>query len=572
MRATRTNKPTDPIVSPAAMHITRASDHATPRHREPWPFNLFLPRWLVLAALLGVFAITGGCAGLPPGHDYPKTESIALENPQSTPLGKQFADAGKAYPGQSAFRLVPAGFEGYLLRAQMIDAATKTIDLQYYIFHADESGKLLIEALLRAADRGVRVRMMIDDVDNYGEDSQIEALDAHPNIEVRLFNPLSYRGGSDMLRYLNLLANAPRLNFRMHNKQLLIDNSIVLVGGRNVGDEYFQRDPDGQQGDFETFAGGPIVQELSKSFDHYWKSTYSIPAEALFSHRSSPEALVRLRADLREHRQEQREDGSDFVTRVGSGEPLRGMLGGRLPLTWAPASVVTDDPEKRRTPADKRHAHVESHPLGQAFNGAQKEIRIISAYFIPGDDGLKILEQARERGVDVRVLTNSLAANNEPVAHSGYIKYRDRILNAGIDLYEARAKPGSPGGTSQPLWLSSYGNYSLHTKLYIIDGSRLFVTSMNYDQRSLHINTELGLMIESPQLAGQASRFFDALAAADNAYHVTLESRESSDGKRVVWRTEEDKKLVELDKEPAKSDWQRFKVRLFSLLPIDSEL
>jgi putative cardiolipin synthase len=554
------------------MQTTRANHAMPPGRREPWPFHLFLPRWLVLAALLGVLAITGGCAGLPPGHDYPKSESIALENPQATPLGKQFADAGRAHPGQSAFRLVPAGFEGYLLRAQMIDAATRTIDLQYYIFHADESGKLLIDSILRAADRGVRVRMMIDDVDNYGEDAQIEALDAHPNIEVRLFNPLSYRGSSDLLRYLNLVVNAPRLNFRMHNKQLLIDNSIVLVGGRNVGDEYFQRDPNGQQGDFETFAGGPIVQELSRSFDQFWKSTYSIPAEALFSHRSSPESLAKLRQDLREHRQEKREDGSDFVTRVATGEPLRGMLGGRLPLTWANARVVVDDPEKRRTPADKRHQHVEDHPLGQAFNGAQSEIRIISAYFVPGDDGLKILERARERGVQVRVMTNSLAANNEPVAHSGYIKYRKRVLQAGIDLYEARARPGSPGGTSQPVWLSSYGNYSLHTKLYVIDASRLFVSSMNYDQRSLHINTELGLMIESPQLAGQAWRFFDELASADNAYHVTLEPRDASDGKRVVWRTEEDKQLVELDKEPAKSDWQRFKVHLFSLLPIDSEL
>jgi putative cardiolipin synthase len=554
------------------MLISRAPHPTTPGHRAPWPFDLLLPRWLLLAALLGVLAITGGCAGLPPGHDYPKTESIALENPETTPLGKQFAEAGRAHPGQSAFRLVPAGFEGYLLRAQMIDAATKTIDLQYYIFHADESGKLLLESLLRAADRGVRVRMLIDDVDNYGEDTQIEALDAHPNIEVRLFNPLSYRGNNELLRYLNLVVNAPRLNFRMHNKQIIIDNSIVLVGGRNVGDAYFQRDPNGQQGDFETFAGGPIVQALGKSFDHFWKSTYSIPAEALFSHRSSPQALEKARAELHEHRQEKREDGSDFVTRVGSGEPLRGMLSGRLPLTWATATVVVDDPEKRRTPADKRHQYVENHPLGQAIDAAQSEIRIIAAYFVPGDDGMRILERARERGVQVHVMTNSLAANNEPLAHSGYIKYRDRVLAAGIDLYEARARPGSTGGTSQPVWLSSYGNYSLHTKLYIFDQARLFVSSMNYDQRSLHINTELGLMIDSPQLAGQASRFFDQLASADNAYHVTLEAQGSGDGKRPVWRTEEDKKLVELDKEPAKSDWQRFKVHLFSLLPLDSEL
>jgi len=543
-----------------------------PLSATPGGFTL---RWLALLLLAALLGPLGGCAGLPPGAGYPKSESVALEQPEVTPLGKQFAGAARAHPGQSAFRLVPGGFEGYLLRAQMIDAATKTIDLQYYIFHADESGKLLIESLLRAADRGVRVRMMIDDVDNFGEDARIEALDAHPNIEVRLFNPLRYRGHSNLIRFTELLFNVPRLNFRMHNKQLVIDNSIVLVGGRNIGDEYFQRDPDGQQGDFETFAGGPIVRELSKSFDEFWKSTYSIPAEALFSHRSEPAALERLRTELREHRQEKREDGSDFVTRVAAGEPLRGMLSGRLPLTWARARVIVDHPGKRRPKAADRYAYLKAHPLGEAIDAAQSEIRIISAYFVPGDDGMRVLEEARARGVTVRLVTNSLGANNEPMAHSGYIKYRRRILEDGIDLYEARAKPGSPAGTSQPIWLSAYGNYSLHTKLYMFDGGRIFVTSMNYDQRSLHINTELGLMIESAELAQQGARFFEALAQPANSYRVTLEQRRANpDGnaKSVVWRTEEDKQPAEYDQEPAKSDWQRFKVHLFSLLPLDSEL
>jgi putative cardiolipin synthase len=535
----------------------------------------FLLRWLALLLLAATLGPLGGCAGLPPGADYPKSESVALQTPEATPLGKQFAAAGQARPGLSAFRLVPGGFEGYLLRAQMLDAATRTIDMQYYIFHADESGKLLIEAILRAADRGVRVRMMIDDVDNFGEDAQIEALDAHPNIEVRLFNPLRYRGHSNLLRFTELFFSVRRLNFRMHNKQLLIDNSVVLVGGRNIGDEYFQRDPDGQQGDFETFAGGPIVRELSKSFDEFWKSTYSIPAEALFSHRGSPAALEQLRATLREHRQEKREDGSDFVTRVATGEPLRGMLGGRLPLTWARARVIVDQPEKRRPRAADRYAYLKAHPLGEAIDAAQAEIRMISAYFVPGEDGMRVLEEARGRGVNVRLITNSLGANNEPVAHSGYIKYRRRILEDGIDLYEARARPGSPAGTSQPIWLSAFGNYSLHTKLYMFDGARLFVTSMNYDQRSLHINTELGLMIESPELARQAMAFFDALAQPANSYHVTLRppgAEGNSDAKSVVWTTEEDQRPALYDKEPAKSDWQRFKVHLFSLLPLDSEL
>ena len=526
---------------------------------------------LLLACLAGLGSL-GGCAGLPPGANYPKTESLALERPRETVLGKQFADAAQVHGGLSAFRLVPAGFEGYLLRAQMLDAAQKTIDMQYYIFHADESGKLLLDAILRAADRGVRVRMLIDDVDNFGEDAQLEALDAHPNIEVRLYNPLRYRGQATVLRYLDLVFNARRMNHRMHNKQLVIDNAIALVGGRNVGDEYFQRDPVEQQGDFETFAGGPIVRDLSRSFDEFWASRPSIPAEALFSHRSSPEALAKLRADLREHRQEKRADGSDFVTRVATGEPMRGMLSGRIPLVWARATVEYDAPDKQGVAASKRYAALLKHPFGRAATEAKQEVSMISAYFVPGEDGMQLLEGLQQRGVRIRLITNSLEANNEQLAHSGYLHYRKRALKDGFELYEARARPGSPAGTSQPVWLSSYGNFSLHTKLYIFDRNRLFVGSMNYDQRSLHINTELGLLIESRELAEQGLRFFDALAQPANSYRVTLEKSASTDTEQVVWRTVEASGPVEYREEPAKDGWQRFKVHMYSLLPLDSEL
>ncbi|HEY4371013.1 MAG TPA: phospholipase D-like domain-containing protein, partial [Burkholderiales bacterium] len=210
---------------------------ATPSLR---PFSAqSLLRWVYLLALFAVLSAAGGCAGLPPGADYPKTQSTALEHPEETRLGKQFATGAQTHEGKSAFRLIPSGIDGFLLRAQMMDAAQKTIDMQYYIFRSDETGKLLQDAILRAADRGVRVRLLIDDIDNVGEDAQVEALDAHPNIEVRLFNPLRYRGPSKMLRGAELILWAPRLDHRMHNKLMVIDNSIALVGGRNIGDEYF---------------------------------------------------------------------------------------------------------------------------------------------------------------------------------------------------------------------------------------------------------------------------------------------------------------------------------------------
>jgi len=540
-------------------------------------------RALTLTLLLALLCLAGGCAGLPPGASYPKSESVALEHPEETVLGKHFADAAQAHANSapnggtlSALRLVPAGVDGFLLRAQLIDQAQKTLDMQYYIFRADETGKLLLGGLLRAADRGVRVRLLVDDLDNLGQDSQVEALDAHPNIEVRLFNPLRYRGQNKLLRVTEILLWSPRLDYRMHNKLMVVDNAVALVGGRNIGDEYFQVDPDGQQGDFETFAGGPVVRDLSGSFDEFWKSTPAIPAQALLTHESSPEALNELRADLREHRQEKREDGSDYYTRIAGGEPLRGMLNGRIPLIWASARVEYDSPDKKAVDRGEKPGRLMRHAILKAARETREEMRMISAYFIPGADGMRMIDEMRGRGVNVHLLTNSMAANNEPAAHSGYLHYRMRLLETGVDLYEVRDRPGSTRGTAQPLWLSAYGHFGLHTKLFVFDRDRIFVGSMNFDQRSLHINTELGLMIDSLEVAGQGARFFDALTAPMNSYHVTLEAGPGPDGKtakpQVVWRTQEDGQDLALTREPAKSGWQRLTVEMLSLVNLDHEL
>lgn len=551
---------------PDAMHAA-----ATPSLRPQTAQSL--TRWVPLLLLLALLSVAGGCAGLPPGANFPKTQSTALEHPEETKLGKQFADAAQAHNGQSAFRLVPSGVDGFLLRAQMIDAAQKTIDMQYYIFRADETGKLLQDAILRAADRGVRVRLLIDDIDNFGEDAQVEALDAHPNIEVRLFNPLRYRGDSKIVRGAEILLWLPRLDYRMHNKLMVVDNAVCLVGGRNVGDEYFQVAAKQQQGDFETFAGGPIVQQLSHTFDLFWKSTPAIPVEALTSYREGEKLLEKYRASLHEHRQEKKEDGSDYFTRIGTGEPLRGTLDGRIPLAWANAQVEFDSPDKREIVSRKEaHGRLLSRAIGRAFGEARDKITMVSAYFVPGEEGMRLLEDQHDRGVEVRLLTNSLAANNEPAAAAGYKHYRRRVLEDGFELYEERAAPGSPRGTHQPVWLSSYGNFGLHTKLYMFDDDRIFVGSMNFDQRSRNLNTELGLLIESKELTTQGLNFFDGLASPDNSYRVTLEKTPDTDGKRVVWRTRENGQTLTLYKEPAKDDWQRMKVELLSLLPFEHEL
>src|SRR4029077_11888791 len=265
-----------------------------------------------------------------------KVTSVALAHPEETRLGAQFATASQAHDGTSGFRIITVGIDGFLTRVQMIDAAERTLDLQYFIFRGDETGRLLTEALLRAADRGVRVRVLVDDGDTVAGDEQIIALDGHPAIEIRVFNPFAYRGHSSPLRTGEFLFNVRRLDYRMHNKLLVVDNAVALVGGRNVGNQYFQMDPESQFADDDVFAAGPIAAQLSATFDEYWNSQFAIPAEALGRKKRTAAALAVHREKAHERRgQESRPlegSGVDYVKRIATGEPHAGMISGQLPL------------------------------------------------------------------------------------------------------------------------------------------------------------------------------------------------------------------------------------------------
>ena len=535
---------------------------------------IFYPARLIHALLLA-FALTGlgACAGLPPGAEFERRNSVALENPQQTRLGKHFADAAHAHGGNSAYRMVPLGLDGYFLRTQMIEAAERTIDLQYYIFRNDETGKLLCEALLRAADRGVRVRILVDDIDaGAGENRDIQILTAHPNIAVRVYNPLRYRGRSTARRYTEILFNLPRLDYRMHAKLMVVDNAVSLVGGRNVGDEYFQIDPEGQLGDYETFAGGPIVTGLSSVFDEFWRNLYAVPIRALGGDVPTQEDLGTYRQELRAHRQEKREDGSDYATRVQAGEPLRGMLTGRVPLVWAPATVVYDPPDKRAVVRGEKPGPLMRDTLAREFENAQSEVLLVSAYVVPGREGMRLLRQAKARGVGVRIVTNSMQANSEPTAHAGYLQYREAVLSNSDALYEVRDRPGSARGPGQGEAMNRYGTFGIHTKLIIFDRRRVLVSSMNFDERSLNLNAELGLLIDSPELAQQAIALFNGLAQPLNSYHVTRELRSGPEPSRLTWRTVENGVPVEYYEDPAKSMGHRLQVQLMALLPLAHEL
>jgi cardiolipin synthase C len=528
---------------------------------------------LILGAAIG-FALISGCAGQPPGANYPRQSSVALVHPEQTFLGAKFAQAAKEHGGNSGFRILNVGVDGFLTRVQMIDAAERTLDLQYFIFRGDETGRLITAAVLRAADRGVHVRVLIDDGDTVAGDEQIFALDGHPSVEIRVFNPFAYRGHSGFLRGMEFTFNIRRLDYRMHNKLLVVDNSVALIGGRNIGNQYFQMDPESQFADDDVFSVGPIVQQLSATFDEFWNSTHSIPAAALgrAGHRV---------ADLEKHRQHARGSkpmqsldsaGIDYVAMLRTGEPYAGMISGLLPLVWASALVASDSPDKKNVEGGVSSGRLMSEPVVKAVAQAHTEILMVTPYFVPTSGEMHLLDTLLRNNVRVAILTNSLESAPGLFAQSGYVRYRLPLLDDGADLYEVRSRLGSRRGSGQTVRISKFGNYGLHAKLYVFDRKSFFIGSMNFDQRSKHLNTEIGLIIDSPELAQQTAARFDSMTQPENAYVLSERDRGPAPGKNVVWDTVENGKPVEYTREPSQSRWQKFKVRLLAMLPFRGEL
>ena len=497
---------------------------------------------------------------------------MALAHPEETRLGEQFAGVAGEHAGDSGFRILTVGVDGFLIRAQVIDAAERTLDLQYFIFRGDETGRLLTEKLLHAADRGVRVRVLVDDGATIAGDEQIIALDAHPSVEIRVFNPFAYRGHHESRRVAEYLFNHSRLDYRMHNKLLVADNAVALVGGRNVGNQYFQMDPESQFADDDVFAVGPVAAKLSATFDEYWNSAFAIPAGALQGEEQADNGLEHHRSRPRERLQPLQAPGIDYIGRLASGEPLAGMVSGRLPLVWAQAQVICDSPDKKSVETGARPGRLMLRPIALAAGAVQSELLMVTPYFIPADEELQLLKDMRTRNVRVRVLTNSLESNPDPAAYSGYQRYRVPLLEDGVELYEVRSLLGSTKGSGQTATVSRYGNYALHAKLFVFDNQRVYVGSMNFDQRSKRLNTEVGLIIDSPELARQTTSRFEAMAQPDASYVLALRPRDTGGQARLVWDTRENSQPVEYSREPARSEWQRLKVRFLAMLPLDREL
>lgn len=524
----------------------------------------------MLGTLSLVMLSANGCSSLP--AEYERPPSYALQDTRDTQLALSVAPSAAAHPGKSGFHLLSSGMDAFVARVGLIDLAQRSLDIQYYIWHGDSTGTILVDRLLHAADRGVRVRLLLDDLDTSGKDRAIALLDAHPNIEIRLYNPFAYRGR----RALDFVTDLSRVNRRMHNKSLTADNAVTIVGGRNIGNEYFSAESQAEFSDLDVLSLGPVVRDVSSMFDKYWNSDSVIPARA-FSRDlpMSPEAsLERARAIF--HERVRKLENSPYIAAIRQSGVLARMQYDQLSFYWGEAELIYDDPGKvtaREVTADTHLA-----PMLSAYIGnATQEIDIVSPYFVPGKRLVEYLGEQVDKGVKVRILTNFLAANDVGLVHAGYMRYRTGLLERGVVLYEYKAvRDHNEEEHSAKKWTGS-SHASLHAKTFIWDRRAMFVGSFNLDPRSVSLNTEMGVVFESPKLAAAVMDSFD-----DNldrkAYRLQLvtvpadESLSGSEQSGLEWRTIEDGEPVVYTTEPDTGWWQRMAVKILSLFVIESYL
>ncbi|SFM53610.1 Phosphatidylserine/phosphatidylglycerophosphate/cardiolipin synthase [Marinobacter pelagius] len=498
-----------------------------------------------------------GCA-LPPLADRPDSRSIPQSQTRETVLGQAITPKTEAHPGQSGVVLLPDPYDAFAARALLAEAAEASLDVQYYIWRPDTTGSLMLYTLYRAAERGVRVRLLLDDNGIAGMDDILAALSQHPNIEIRLFNPFVVRNP----KWLGYFTDFRRLNYRMHNKSFTADNQATIIGGRNIADEYFGAAQGAMFADLDVLAIGPAVDEVSRDFDRYWASSYARTARQILGE-PGPEPLAALAESFRTT--ENSDAASVYARTLEDSAFLRSLLARELAFSWAPVVMVSDDPAK--VLGGNNREDLLSRQLARALDDPERSITLVSPYFIPRDAGVELFRKLEERGVEVRVLTNSLEANDVAMVHAGYSKYRKPLLRAGVELWEMRRLDDEPP-RERDLQSGMMGSSasSLHAKTFAVDGETLFVGSFNFDPRSIHLNTELGFVIESPELARVLEREFDQQVRF-TAYRVVL----NEDGE-LRWLEQQEHRTVTYSHEPGTGPLKRMLVFFWSLMPIESLL
>ena len=512
--------------------------------------------WLLAAVML---AALGGCASFA-AVDRPAIASTAIGLSQGTTLGRI---ASSDNPGglRSGFRLMPLGKFSLDTRIQLAQRAEVSLDVQYYHIENDETGRWLLRALRDAAERGVRVRLLIDDFYTGGQDELFLAFAAHKNVEVRIFNPFCcLRDRGKAPRFLASFGDWKRVNHRMHNKLFIADGAMAVIGGRNVANEYFLRSTGENFIDVDAFTAGFIVEPAQGLFDRYWNADAVYPIHAVTRSALSGEALRQKFEAWTGPENTPPPDPLPATDILGYGPIADDLDRGRLSLIWADAYVFADHPDK---PFEGEAGGVlletsVTYNVFEALRKAQTELVVSSPYLVPGKDGMALIGELRARGVSVTMLTNSLGSTDEPVVHLGYFDYREPMLDLGVELYElssARVKRNKV----KNLFGALLGR--LHAKLAVVDRKTIFIGSMNLDPRSATINTEFGAVIASPELARELIRVID-IDRLQNAYRV----RRPANGRGLEWQSTDDGNETVLTEEPDSSFWLRLKLRVLSPL------
>ena len=420
------------------------------------------------------------------------------------------------HSGQSGFHLLSNGVDAFTLLGLSARAAGRSLDVQYYIWHDDLTGRLLALALLDAADRGVRVRVLLDDMDARAKNFTLAALAAHPNISVRLFNPFASRRGL-LNKGIEALTSFSRINHRMHNKTWIADNRFVISGGRNIGDEYFAAGDAVNFVDLDLAIVGPAVQQFSNSFDRYWNSDMVWPIQSLSPNSVNAEALAKLRKEANAYLSDAK--NAPYVQALEADDAVQSARTSLVPMQWTTNwQLLSDMPDKTGQHKPPRQSSAVLQGLGKAIDAAQRDVVLISPYFVPGRGGTKQLVSEAQSGRSVRILTNSLAANDVVAVHGGYAKYRKKLLKGGVELWELKPEGSESSKASVSLFGSS--GASLHTKAAVIDNSTAFVGSFNLDPRSISLNCEQGVLVSDPVIAAQVTKLFNQMIAPSSAWRV----------------------------------------------------
>lgn len=516
--------------------------------------SLFIPFQVFLLLLF-----ISGCSTIPKDVDRPI--SHVLTETDDTELSDLVSPAEEKHAGLSGFVLLDRGKVALDSRLALVELAEKSIDIQTYLWRTDTSSQILTERLLDAADRGVRIRILLDDFLLRDRDFGLAAFDAHPNVSIRVFNPFGsrlYLGPINLRRKFELVTDLSRLNYRMHNKVFVVDNQVGIVGGRNISDEYYGYNKKYNFFDLDLLASGPVVNDVSVGFDDYWNSEWVYPITVFRDHPSA-EKLPELYGDFRASVKDLR-IRSGLKRNNGKSNVLRELLN---KFVWADAEVIIDIPDKADGTDINRIGVFES--LRETALGSDSEVLIVSPYFIPGPNAGNALSEYAKRGVSVKVLTNSLASTNQVAAFSGHARYRKDVIKSETQLYEFRSDVAElvreddiPG---------SSGKSGLHAKMMTFDRKRVFIGSFNLDPRSINLNTEIGLLVYSKELAVQVAELIDELMHAENSWQVRLDKNDN-----LVWLGTKNGKRIEYNSEPEASVWRRFNNFIFSLLPIEQHL